>query len=98
MKHERQATVEYHTCDYCGAELTETDIDDGRISITMRHGDDVSFEWWSYGDYCHDCSCALHTAIIEAIPVPERYSSSFRDRDERLNIEKALIKKSIEEC
>lgn len=75
----RQKTVEVYTCDCCGAEID----DKANASITVRCNGEIYYEWWAKGDYCERCADMLVSAIIDAIPVPERYEDKFRDHDAR---------------
>ena len=95
-RHEYMTKAKYYTCDCCGKKLMDGEIERSSISITIRRGHDIAFEWWNKGDYCYDCRDALCNAIEDAIPVPERYETKFHDEDVEKAIEIALIKKQIE--
>lgn len=96
-RHEYETTASYHTCDCCGRKLLDGELERSYIAITIRLGDDISFEWWSKGEYCPECRDALCDEIEHAIPVPERYCTQFQDEDVAKAIELALIKKRLEE-
>lgn len=95
-RHTYETTAEYHTCDFCGKKLLDGELYGSSLSITIRSGNDIAFEWWSKGDYCYECGDALRKAITDAMPVPERYMKQFQEEDLAKSIEKTLISRQIE--
>lgn len=88
----REKVVDAYTCDCCGAEID----DKANASITVRYNSEIYYEWWAQGDYCEHCADMLVSAIIDAIPVPERYENKFRDKDACVACETSLIKSQSE--
>lgn len=83
----------YHTCDHCGCKLMDHEIGNTGVSITIRNGQRIDFEWWSKGEYCYMCSDLLSKAIYRTILVPERCDAKFRDDEIAKAIEEALIQR-----
>ncbi len=93
MKRFYDATTEYHVCDCCGVKLMDGELERTSMSLSIRVGEDVEYEWWNKGEYCGSCSDALFGAIYDGIPVPERCDKHFRDSDVEKAIEVAIIKR-----
>lgn len=88
------------SCDCCNAKLKPEDIP-SHLWIVM-HGPEnwadiqksaVLFEWSQEGVYCSDCQEKLSDAIINQIPVPERYNNI--PENEQIVKEIELIKSAI---
>ena len=65
----RKEIVESWTCDSCGKELWERQ----ECSLVFRANDEITFEYWTRGDYCPECLLKLANGIVRSIPVAERY-------------------------
>ena len=80
--------VESYNCDYCGKEFWKRQ----ECSLVFRAEEDITFEYWTHGDYCPECLVKLANGITRAIPVAERY-----DKDEtKIPKELAVIAAEIE--
>ena len=82
------------TCDYCGCDIQDTDYINIVVHAPMSWQDNehgVVFEYWNKGAYCYDCLEKLSDAIMNAIPVPERYDNAFSNENKCIEIEKNLI-------
>lgn len=93
-EHTYTTKAKYYICDACGRKLMKSEEGES-VSITIRNGPDIAFEWWSKGDYCMSCRDALCHAICHEVPTPERYDRAFRDDDTAKSVELALIKREL---
>lgn len=76
--------VDHYICDACGKKFYERK----GCSLVFRANDEITYEWWTMGDYCGECHAMLANAICRSFPVAERY-----DPDEtKVPREIALIK------
>lgn len=73
-------TVDHYICDNCGREF----YDRKGCSLVFRADEDITFEWWTRGDYCPECNVLLANAICNSFPVAERYE------DDKVKIPKEL--------
>lgn len=62
-------TVDHYVCDACGRDFYERK----ECSLVFRANDEITFEWWTRGDYCGECHAMLANAICRSFPVAERY-------------------------
>lgn len=79
-----------YVCDCCGAEID----DKTSLSVTMHLGGEVWFEWWVCGDYCAQCARRLAEAIVDEMPMPERYDNGFQDTEGRIRREVEMIREA----
>lgn len=61
--------VDHYVCDACGKDFYERK----ECSLVFRANDEITFEWWTRGDYCGECHAMLANAICRSFPVAERY-------------------------
>lgn len=77
-------------CDCCGAEID----DKTSLSVTMHLGGEVWFEWWVCGDYFAQCARRLAEALVDEMPMPERYDNAFQDTEGRIRREVEMIREA----
>ena len=58
----KREIVESWICDSCGKEF----FDRKSCSLVFRADGEITFEWWTSGDYCPDCNVKLANGITDS--------------------------------